>query len=177
MASKLTQAQLQTLKTHINASSDLNIFPNTDSGNFNIKELLNLAASPSFTAWRKEKIPLTNVGDSMDWAEVAGLTTGNNTRLQTMAAYSPSGIDPAAGSAAGSRRAAFQDIFSAASGVNTRTALATAWTKLCSRFERLYATGTGNPPASGNLVDSNVGTLVVVGPATSEDVQEARNLP
>ena len=48
----MTSAQLATLKAHIDASSDLNVFPNNSDGAVEIAKLLDLAASPDYYVWR-----------------------------------------------------------------------------------------------------------------------------
>jgi len=54
-------------------------------------------------------------------------------------------------------------------GAACRAALAAMLRRLSTRFERLYATGSGS--------DASPGTLVLEGPVSYQQVQEARGLP
>lgn len=89
----LTTTQKAALKAAILADGTLNANPNTSDGNYNLAVLLNQQASPDFTVW-KTNAPIANVGDNFAGTELAGLTTGNQTRLLTIAAYSAEGINP-----------------------------------------------------------------------------------
>jgi hypothetical protein len=151
----LTPAQLTTLKADIAANSDLNSQPNNSDGNLAIANLYNLNASPNFTVWKA----------SFNAAELAGLSTLNNTRLQSLAMYLAAGVN----ASRADTRAFFDDIFSGAGGVNTRAALLILWKRLAKRGEKLFATGTGS--------DASPATLVHEGNITPTDVQMARDLP
>jgi hypothetical protein len=164
----LTPAQLTALKNHITASSDLNSQPTGSDGNAEIARLMNLAASPAFTIWRKS-VSITEVGDAINATELAGLSSLNSTRLQTLVALSAAGINPSLSN----RRQFFDDIFSGAGGVNTRAALLVLWKRLATRAQKLFSTGTGSD-ASPATTDSNVGDSFSV---TAQDVDSARNLP
>ena len=170
----LTTAQLATLKADIAANSNttgqpgsayqntaVNAVPNNDDGNFAIAYWYNQIASGPFILWRK-RVPLTELGDAMVATEVAGLTTANLTRLQVYAEYNTVGIN-----ASQNTSDAFDNIFSGAGGVNTRTALAAVWRRSALRGEKLYATGTGTSIAPA--------TIVVEGTLTASDVSTARN--
>lgn len=160
----LTPQQLTTLKNSIAADPVLNAKPNNSDGAFDIAAAYNLPASPSFTVW-KTKVVVAEIGDKFNGAELAGLTTANQSRLQTIAVYSAQGLNPSLPD----RRAAFDDIFSGAGGALTRANLLALWKRLATRGERLYATGTGS--------DASPGTLVFEGQITIDDVIAARNLP
>ena len=118
----LTTAQLQTLKTYIAGQGDLNSQPNHSDGAYAIAQLLNVAATPTFTVW-KTNVSINEVGKSFNGTELAGLTTGNQTRLQTLAQYLAGGTNPSIAS----NRAFFDDVFSGAGGTNTRAALLILW--------------------------------------------------
>jgi hypothetical protein len=157
----LTPAQKTTLKAHIAASSDLNIYPNNTDGNVEVTRLLNLAASPAFTVW-KNAVTIGDVGKAFNATELAGLTQLNHVRLQTLAIYLAGGVAPFLASI----RAFFDDIFSGAGGTNTRAALLVLWKRLASRVEQLFATGTGS--------DAVPATLGFEGPISVNDVEAAR---
>ena len=160
----LTSAQLVTLKADIAANSDLNTKPNNADGDLAIANLYNLNASPNFTVW-KSLVTINTVGSAFVATELAGLSSLNQTRLQTIAQYLIGGVNPARSDT----RAFFDDIFSGAGGVNTRAALLILWKRLAKRGEKLYATGTGS--------DASPATLVVEGNITPADVNAARALP
>jgi hypothetical protein len=82
----LTTQQLATMKADILANPDLNSKPNNSDGAFEIARLYNLDASPNFTVW-KTNVQINDVGKKFNGTELAGLTTGNQTRLQTLAMY------------------------------------------------------------------------------------------
>lgn len=158
----LTTTQLQTLKTAINADGALSVLPNNSDTAIFIAAAFNAPASPAFTVW-KTSVPIGEVGDNFNGTELAGLTTGNLTRLQTIALFSAT-VNPSLAD----RRQFFDDVFSGAGGTTTRGKLLTLWKRLATRGEKLYATGTGTDPSPA--------TLVFEGMITGQDVETARNL-
>lgn len=177
----LTAAQLQTLKNSIAAASDLvttaggtaclnyvgraiNSLSNDLDSNTCIAAMYRLPASPIFTVW-KTIVPIGEVGRAFNTTELAGLTSLNTQRLQNLAAWLAAGVNPSLAS----DRAFFDDVFSGAGGTNTRAALAILWRRQATRFEQLYATGTGSDPSPA--------TLVVEGSVSALEINAARNLP
>lgn len=158
----LTSAQQATLKADIAANPDLNSKPNNSDGAFEIARLYNLAASPSFTVW-KSLVSIKDVGDKFNGTELAGMTTANQTRLQTVALFSPGGVNPSLLD----RRQMFDDIFSGAGGANTRANLLALWKRFATRVEKLFATGTGSDPSPA--------TMTFEGAISYQDVDTARN--
>lgn len=158
----LTTGQLQAIKANITANGDLNALPNNDDGNLAIAVLYNADASPAFIVWRSI-VPLTQVGSAFDAAELATRSTADSTRLQVIAAYLPAGVNA---SLAGVRQF-FDDVFSGAGGLTTRTNLAAVWKRSARRIEKLFATGTGSTGSPA--------TLVVEGTITGAQILEARN--
>lgn len=159
----LTSAQLQMLKNDIAADPTLNAQPNNSDGAFAIMLVYNQVASPDFTVW-KSNVPIGDVGKAINGTELAGLTTANLTRLQTIAIFSASGVNPALAD----QRQFFDDIFSGAGGTNTRASLLILWKRLATRGEKLFAVGTGS-----NLSPA---TLTFEGRITTEDVLLARSI-
>jgi hypothetical protein len=157
----LTAPQLATLRAAIDADQVLAAFPNNPDGHIEVAKAFNASASPSFTVW-KSNVSINDVGKAFNGSELAGLTTGNQTRLQTIALYLAGGVNPSIAS----NRAFFDDVFSGAGGTNTRAALLALWKRLATRGEKLYATGTGS--------DASPATLVVEGAISARDVEEAR---
>jgi hypothetical protein len=159
----MTIAQLQTLKAAILADPVLAATPNTSDGNAQVAAAFNILASPSFTVWRSN-VSITMVGDNIVATELAGLSSLNSTRLQTIVVLSEDGIN----ASLSDRRQFFDDIFSGAGGAATRAKLLILWKRLALRGEKLYATGTGSDPSPA--------TLVFEGNITGSDVDQARAL-
>lgn len=160
----MTPQQLATLKTNIEADPVLNAKPMTSAGAYEIAEAYNALASPSWTVW-KTNVTINEVGKKFNGSELAGLTTGNQTRLQTLALYLAGGVNPSLAD----NRAFFDDVFSGAGGANTRAALLILWKRLATRAEKLFSSGTGS--------DASPATVTFEGPVSSSDVQQARELP
>ncbi len=180
----LTAAQLQTLKSAIAANTatipsgqpwtnsfagvQVNAIPNQSDGNATIAGWYNQAASPTWTTWKKS-VPINDVGDAFNGTELAGLTTGNQQRLQTVAVYAGAGVNPSLAD----RRQCFDDIFSGAGGATTRANLLALWKRLATFAQKLFSTGTGSD-ASPATTAANVGDGLTL---TGMDVENARNLP
>ena len=146
LAGNLTPAQIAILRPVVLAEPTLATARLTGD-DATIAAWCNAQASPAFTVW-KTNVSITAVGDKINGTELAGLSSLNTTRLQVVIQLSPSGINPALAD----RRQFFDDIFSGAGGTNTRVALAVIWSRTVTRFERIYATGTGTTGSPGTLV-------------------------
>jgi hypothetical protein len=157
----LTPAQLATLKTNIQNTPALNSQPNTVAGNTAIASFYNSPASPSFTVW-KTGVSIGEVGRTFNATELAGLTSLNTQRLQNLAAWLATGVNPSLSSV----RQFFDDIFSGAGGNSTRPALLALWKRFANNVEKLFATGTGN--------DANPATMTFEGTVSEQDVADAR---
>ena len=157
----LTPAQYQALKTAILADPILAALPRNSDSDVAIANALNLNATPNFTVW-KTSVSVTQIGDNFVGSELAGLTTANQTRLQTIALYSPI-VNPSLVD----RRAFFDDVFSGTGGQQTRTKLLVLWKRLATRFEKIYAVGTGS--------DASPATLVIEGILDPQEVDIALN--
>lgn len=160
----LTQSQLAALKADILADPALNAFPNNSDGNTAIAQAYALLAVPNFTVW-KTNVSITQIGDNIVATDLAGLSTLNSTRLQTVVILSAEGVNPSLSD----RRAFFDDIFSGAGGAATRAKLLILWKRFAKRVEKLFATGTGS--------DAVPATMTFEGDLTYQDVETARNLP
>lgn len=158
----LTAAQLTAIKNDIAANSDLNVNPNNDNGNQVIADLYNLIFSPAFIVW-KSSTSITSVGAAIDKTELAARTTADSTNLQTLAQYSPGGVNP---SDAGMRNF-YDNIFSSAGGANTRANLAVLWKRSARRIEKILASGTGTTASPA--------TLGFEGTVQGPDITAARN--
>lgn len=161
----LTPAQLTILKTSIQADGTFG--PIFNSASFNsdqavdIANAYNLNASPAFTVWRTA-VTIEATGQAFNGAELAGMTTGNQTRLQTIAQYLANGYNAGLADV----RQMFNDIWSGAGGTNTRANLLLLWKRLATRAEKLYAVGTGS--------DASPAVLGFEGAISYQDVINAK---
>jgi hypothetical protein len=164
----LTAAQLSSLKNDILADGALSAQPNNPDGNAAIANAYNLPASPAWTIWRKA-VPLSEIAKALNGTELAGLTSLNHTRLQTVITLTNAagGADPSDAD----NRAFFDDVFSGAGGTNTRASLLALWKKFATRAQKLFSTGTGSD-ASPATTAANVGESFLL---TGADVEQARN--
>lgn len=158
----MTPAQLDILKTAIQADPVLAALPQTDGTAQTIAASFNQPEAPAFIVW-KTIVSITVIGDNLVATELAGLTTLNATRLQTIALFSGTGVNPSLAD----RRAFFDDVFSGAGGALTRAKLLVLWKRSATRAEKLYAQGTGS-----DLVPA---TLTFEGSVSFQDVAAARN--
>jgi hypothetical protein len=157
----LTNAQLGILKTAIASDPALAAQPMNSDGNFAIAVAMNILANPVFKVW-KTLVTLPEVGDNTVATELAGLTSLNLTRLQTILMFSPGGLNPSLAD----RRDFFDDVYSGAGGAQTRAKLLALWKRSATRAEKLFATGTGS--------DAVPATLTFEGFLTYQDVELAR---
>ena len=159
-------AYAQTLTTEQKATLKADILANGDSaalyadGNLSgLAALYNQASSPAFIVW-KTNVTITTVGQTFNATELAGLSSLNTTRLTNLALWMPAGVNPSIASV----RAFFDDIFSGAGGQNTRAALLALWKRTATRFERVFATGTGSDATPGQLViEGSLTTNALIG--------------
>ena len=158
----LTTTQLQTIKAAILSDPVLVAQPMDGNGNGFIADAFNAPASPVFTVW-KTRVQIDEIGDNFVATDLAGLSTLNSTRLQTIVAFSSVGVNPSLAD----RRAFFDDIFSGAGGVATRARLLILWKRLATRIEKLLAVGTGSSAVPA--------ILTVEGEITSLQIDQARH--
>lgn len=158
----LTATQKTTLKAYIEADATLNAQPSSYDGTVVISAHLNALADPAFIVW-KTQATINEVGKAFNGGELSGLTTANQTRLQTLAAYLASGVNPSLVS----NRQFFDDVFGGAGGALTRAALLVLWKRSARVIEKMFATGTGS--------DSVPATLVFDGAISGNDIEIARN--
>lgn len=180
----LTAAQLLTLKSDLAVNVGtipagqpwsgsfvgipVNAVPNFSDGNAAVAGWYNLPATPTFTVWRK-LVSIQEVGNNLNGTELAGLTSVNHTRLQTVVMLSQSGID----ASLGDRRQFFDDIFSGTGGATTRAQLLTLWKRTATAAQKLFATGTGSvafPATTAANIGDNFGL-------TGSDIMNALNQP
>jgi len=159
----MTPQQLTTLKAAIVADPALNSKPMTSDGAFAIAEALNADASPAFWAYRRN-IDSAEIGKAVNYVAVAAMTTANLQRVSDFLRLNLTTFN-----GRDDIKTFLNDTFSGTlggQGQATRDALDLMLRRLVTRFERLYVTGTGTTAAPG--------TLVLEGPVSFQDVQEAR---
>lgn len=166
----LTQQQLATLKADILADPALNQLPNNSDGNFSIASAYNLLASPNYTVW-KSTVPVNELTGQagFDWTRVDNLTVGKARIWEFMTDVGL--INPSLPNV----RAGFEACFSVevADGP-TRQAIYNGSSRLATRAEKLFATGSGSPPTNHGVGPSQMG---FEGSLSYQDVESARNLP
>jgi len=154
----LTADQLQTLRTAIDADPVLAAIPNTHDGAYEVARLLNLPTDPACVVW-KSNVTLDDVGEAFVATSLAAMTSGNNDRLVSFALYNSQGVNPARVD----HRAFFDDVFSPASGAPTRTSLAALWRRTATRYEAMFANGTGSDAAPATMaIEGSLGYVDVV---------------
>lgn len=157
-AQQLTSAQEAIVRASVAASSDLNVLPHTRDGFIEMARLYNLQASPNFTVWRTE-LSVAEIGNAIDATEMDGLSQLKLIQLQTLLSFGP------VNAAVLNRRTFFGKVFSGVNGTNTLPALTAASKRFSTRFEKLFATGTGS--------DASPATMTFEGPIGSSDIEHA----
>lgn len=157
----LTPSQITVFAAHINANTDPNIVAWRQAGETGqIANWYNQPTSPAVIAW-KTKVTIPQVGETFVATGLAALTSANNERLRTFAAWNPSGVTPSRAD----HRTFFDEVFSVAAGASTRAALLALWKRTITRGEQVFMTGTGT--------DVSPGTVTFEGMITNEDVVAA----
>ncbi len=148
-AQSLTSAQLTTLRSNILASELSAKCAPFGDGPFDIAAAYNLKASPSFVV-RRSRVQTDEIGPVLNYVAVANLTTANRDRATTFIMLNPGSFSPTA-----DVETYWSDTFGGTlggQGQATRDALAVLWRREATRFERVFATGTGTSVAPGALV-------------------------
>lgn len=158
----MTPAQLTTLKAGIAAETDPVFVTYRLGGSTGSMADWYSLTDPAFVVY-KTNVSLNQVGDNIVSTELAGLSSLNATRLQTIAQYSTNGVNPSLAD----RRAFFDDVFSGIGGALTRAKLLILWKRFALRGEKLFATGTGTG------TDAAPATLGFEGRITNADVLAA----
>ena len=169
----LTAAQLTTLKADI-AASEFSGLPLNDDSSFAIASAYNLPASPDFWVWRTsvskaEYHHATSVdGTVFNFTGAGYITRSAGERECWETLFNGDGF---ANPSLANVRQAVADIFSGATAPApaNRTHLLTVSRRKATRFEKLFATGTGSTGSPA--------TMVLEGAVTYGDVSTARNLP
>jgi hypothetical protein len=163
----LTAQQQTTLKAHIDASGDLNIFPNTSDGAFAIAALLNQPADPDFWVWRTSVTEAEIMQNGFDWVRVDNLSVGK-ARIMDWMFRSTGTINP---SRANIRAGIIECWKGTQADLAVQAAIFGRCQRLATRFEKLFASGAGTSVVNG----VGPATMAVEGSVSYQDVQDARN--
>lgn len=158
----MTADELTVLAAAIAADAELSAFSETHKGAYGIAELLNTTAVPDFTVWRSN-VSITEIGETLDGAEVEGLTTAQSNRMMIGGTYAVDGVNASISKS----RSFFDSLFSTAEGAVTGPALAMLWRRLATRGEVIFATGSGT--------EADPATLGREGNISYREVFAARN--
>jgi hypothetical protein len=181
----MTPAQSTTLGTDINADATFNntaLYPHTSDGAIAIAAIYNADAAGPYTVWRSS-ISTDVVFDGVTWANFTPVDAPDATVIWTNRSLACQGkqfnlqtmlsgrLTIACGRS--TIRAGLQDaLTNLPSGVSGAT-LSAGWVAVrdsfkrnASRFEKLFATGTGTFAAPADMV--------LEGPVSYQDVQQAR---
>lgn len=164
----LTNAQKALLRDHINVSSDLNIFPNSNDGNIEVKNLLNLQASPDFYVWRTEVSRTEVYNSTSPEATTWNWTTYKNQGATEQNAWTQMFMGDRADFSKPNLRAGIAAIFAGSAQANAQRDHCLAMGKrLAKRGEKVLASGTGSLATPA--------TMTFEGNLTADDVESARN--
>lgn len=157
----LNTQQLQTLKAAILAETDpAFVLARTQGQTSVMRDFFN--ANSTFVV-RKKLVNSKDIGPVLNYVAVSNLTTINRDRATTFVILNPDTFAPTA-----DVEAYWDTTFAGAlggQGQATRDALVALWRRFATRFERLFATGTGTSVAPG--------AIVVEGPITDADIGAA----
>jgi hypothetical protein len=160
----LTPAQLTTLKAAILADPALAAQPMTSGGALVIAEALNAAAAPAFVVWRTS-VPIDEImRNGMDWARVDNLSVGKARIWEWMGRLGS--LDA---SKANIRAGIDATWVGTAADLAVRATVYTHCKRNATVAEKLFATGTGTT--------DNPATMTFEGVLSTDEVQQARELP
>jgi hypothetical protein len=157
----MTPAQLQTLKTAINANPTWASLPMTSGGALVIAEAMNMEASPAFTVWKTSVSIDEIMRNGMDWARVDNLSVGKARIwdwLGRLGSFDASKANVRAGIDAA--------WVGTAADLAVRAQVYTHCKRSATVAEKLFATGTGS--------DASPAVMDFEGTLSADDVAQAR---
>lgn len=167
----LSPSQLQALKAAILADQDLAGLPMHDDGHTAVADLLNLAATPEYRAWRTRVSVSEVMLNGFDWTRVDNLSVGKARIWEWMTRFEF--FDPSKPNIRAGINATW---VGTAADTAVRDAVYLHCHRPVTRAERLFVVATaGGSGTRGSA--ANPDTLVFEGLLTLEDVSTARNLP
>jgi hypothetical protein len=158
----MTPAQLQTLRTAIDAETDPAFVTARTLGQTSLMAGFYNSGS-AFVVW-KATVQTAEVGKAVNYIAVEAMTDANRNRINTFYGMNPAQFEPRS-----DVRTYWDNTFSGAlggQGQATRDALSALWRRAATRGEALYATGTGTTATPGVLVfegtisDANIGAAL-----------------
>ncbi len=164
----LTQQQLQTLKADIAADPALASKPMTSGAALEIASAYNAPASPTYKVWRSAVSRVEIYNKTSEQATTWSWTFYKNQSAVEQNSWVQMFMGDQADFSQANLRAGIQVIFTAASAANATHALAIG-KRSATRGEKLFAAGTGSVASPA--------TMGFEGSITSEQVQQARELP
>jgi hypothetical protein len=158
----MTTAQLQTLKAAILADPFTAAQPAGSDGDFAIAAYLNELVSPAFTVWRTSVSINEIMANGFDWTRVDNASTGEARIWEWMTALGE--INPSRANI----RAGIEEAWkgTAQAQINQRAAIYIHCKRDATRFEKVFATGTGTVAVPA--------TMTLEGPLSLFDVDLAR---
>lgn len=160
-AQALSPAQRATLKTAILADQAISAsFTNGDLQG--VADYYNVAASPAFRVWRTSVTQDEIMQNGFDWVRVDNLSVGKARIWEWLFDNPMRTIDPSKANV----RAGIDEAWKGtAADLAVRAAVYTHCHRAASRFEKVFATGTGSEASPGAFgVDS--GGQAIVGPVS-----------
>lgn len=147
----LTDPQRATLKAAILA--DPVAAPLFNDGNLGgLADYFNAPASPAFIVWRSD-VSASAIGNAWVGTDIDGMSSLNMQRLQLLLASSPAGTFDMTRA---DRRAGFENPFGTNANNASRVAMRASWKRSATRFEKLFAVGTGSDASpAGYSLDKN----------------------
>lgn len=159
----MTEPQLQTLRTAILAEPTL--AADWAAGNDStVAAFFNEVASPAFVVWKSQVMP-SDYREALVWTEIDTRSVGQARIWEWMTMDNTLPIDPSRPNII----SGINNAFAGAGAASTRNAMIALCKRNATKFEKLYATGTGS--------DASPATMALEGPCTSDIVYQARRLP
>lgn len=163
IAQALSLPQLTTLKAAILANPTCSV-PYQAGNDLQTAECMNQTAVPSFTVW-KTRMTVEDANKLVNWTEYIGRSAGERDAWGAM--WRTGAVNPADLNV----RQGFADMFSGASGVNTRTALLAAAKRLATLAEKaLVLVGVG----FGVGTNADPATMTFEGLLSPQDIRDTR---
>lgn len=153
----MTPEQKAALKTYIQSQPDIG--PMFADGNLaGVTDALNAEASPAFYVWRTEVSQDEIMQNGFDWVRVDNLSVGKARIWEWLFMNQARAINPSKANVRGGISECWKGT---AQDVAVRHVVLQHCQRLASRFERVFATGTGTATTGQGV---GPGDLVVVGP-------------
>lgn len=144
----LTTEQLATLKTHIQATSDLNaLYVEGDAGA--LANLLNAEANPAFVVWKSKVFEHEILQNGFDWTRLDNLSVGKARVWERIFSGDGRSLNPSKTNVQSGINAVW---VGTQADLDVRAAVYVHCKRNASRLEQLFATGTGTTAVPATLV-------------------------